>query len=129
MSVLFLLGRILFSAIFINSGLVGHLMNMKATSAYAKSTGLPMAEALVPLSGILIIAGGLMVLLGIKPKIGALLVLLFLIPTTFTMHRFWGLSDPQMQMMQMTNFMKNCALMGACLMFQYIDRWPLSIKP
>ena len=129
MSALFLLGRILFSAIFINSGLMGHLLNMKGTAAYAKSTGLPMAEVLVPLSGILIIAGGLMVLLGIRPKIGAILILLFLIPTTFTMHRFWGLTDPQMQMMQMVNFMKNLALMGACLMFQFIDRWPLSIRP
>lgn len=129
MGVLFLIGRILFAAIFISSGLMGHLLNSKGSVAYAKSMGLPLAEVVVPLTGLMILAGGLMLLLGIWPKAGAWLVLAFLVPTTLMMHRFWGLSDPQMAQMQQINFMKNLAMMGATLMFQLIERWPLSIRP
>ena len=126
---LFLLGRVLFGMIFVSSGIMGHLMGAAGTAAYAASAGVPMAGLLVPLSGIMILAGGLMVILGFKPRIGAWLLLLFLIPTSFLMHAFWGITDQGMAQMQMAHFMKNLSLIGATLMFQSIERWPLSIKP
>src|SRR5712692_8427864 len=91
MDVLFLIGRILFASMFIMAGVKSHLLNAKAATAYAGAAGVPAAGLMVPLTGLMILAGGLMILLGIKPKIGAVLLFVFLIPTTLMMHRFWGL--------------------------------------
>jgi putative oxidoreductase len=127
MKYLFLVGRALFVYSFIKSGLTSHWTPMAV--GYARAAGVPLPQLLVPASGVLAAVGGLMLLIGFKPKIGAWLLLAFLVPVTLTMHRFWGLSDPQMAMSQQGNFIKNAAMAGATLMFQFIDRWPLSIKP
>ena len=55
-------GRILYSLIFINSGFF-HFSS--ASVDYAKSQGIPMASILGPVSGIMAIAGGLSILLGL----------------------------------------------------------------
>lgn len=125
-----LIGRILFSLIFISSGIMGHMINLQQTSAYAASSGLPMPTVLVLVSGIIALLGGLSILLGYKAKLGALLIVIFLIPVTFTMHNFWTITDPAQQMMktiQMSLFMKNIALIGAALMIAYFGSGPVSI--
>src|SRR5690242_2759333 len=80
------LGRVLFAAIFIMSSF-GHITG-KAT-AYAAQAGVPMASVLVPLSGIIALAGGAMIALGFHARIGALLLIIFLVPVTLWMHDFW----------------------------------------
>ncbi len=126
MKYLFLLGRAFFVFIFLRSGLTSHWTPMAVQ--YARAAGVPLPQLLVPLSGVIAVVGSLMLLLGIKPKIGAWLLLVFLVPVTLFMHRFWGVSDPQMAMSQQGNFLMNMAMTGATLMFQFIDRWPLSIR-
>jgi putative oxidoreductase len=86
-----LTGRILFAAIFVMTAM-GHFK--PETIAYAGSQGVPFASILVPLSGIIATAGGLSIILGYKAKIGAWLLVLFLIPVTFTLHAFWNVQDP-----------------------------------
>jgi putative oxidoreductase len=82
---------------------------------------------MVPLAGLLALAGGLSIMLGFHARIGALVLLIFLVPVTLVMHKFWGLPDPQMAMMQKTHFMKNVALMGACLLLMYYGSGPYSL--
>jgi uncharacterized membrane protein YphA (DoxX/SURF4 family) len=67
-------------------------------------------------SGALILAGGLSVLLGVWPDLGALLILVFLVPTAVLMHDFWRQADPMAKRAEQTNFLKNIALAGAALM-------------
>jgi putative oxidoreductase len=122
-----LIGRILFSLIFISSGIMGHLIGLSGTAAFAASQGLPMATFLVAASGIMEILGGLSILLGYKAKIGAWLIVIFLIPVTFTMHKFWAVTDPMQSQMQMAMFMKNIALIGAALMISHFGSGPLSL--
>lgn len=62
MKYLVLLGRILYSAIFVMSG-PGHLS--ADTIAYAASKGVPLASVAVLLSGIMALVGGLCILLEI----------------------------------------------------------------
>jgi len=119
-----LIGRILFSLIFILSG-PHHFQ--AGSIGYAASAGVPMASILVPLSGIIALAGGLSIALGYKAKIGAWLVVLFLVPVTFALHKFWGITDPMMAQMQMAMFMKNIALIGGALVISYFGAGPLSI--
>jgi putative oxidoreductase len=71
--------------------------------------------------------GGLSVLLGYKAKAGALLLVVFLVPVTLWMHRFWDVADAQMAQAQMINFMKNVAMTGAALYIAYFGAGPLSV--
>ncbi len=119
-----LLGRILFSAIFIMSG-PGHFK--AGTIGYAASKGVPLASVAVPLSGILAIVGGLSILLGLKAKYGAWLIALFLVPVTLMIHNFWSYSDPMQAQMQQINFMKNLAMLGTALLIAYFGSGPLSV--
>jgi len=54
----------------------------KQTIAFSASQGVPLASIAVPLSGVVAIAGGLSILLGYRAKLGAWLIVLFLIPVT-----------------------------------------------
>jgi putative oxidoreductase len=115
MDVLVLIGRILFAALFLNSAM-GHLTQTKAMAGYAGSKGVPAPQAAVLGSGVLLLAGSLSVLLGVWADLGALLLLLFLIPSALLMHNFWTLSDAEARQGEMIHFMKDLALAGACLM-------------
>lgn len=119
-----LIGRILFSLLFLMA-IMGHFSS--GTIAYAASAGVPMASIMVPLSGIIAFIGGLSIVLGFKTKIGAWLIIIFLIPVTFMMHKFWTVSDPMAQQMQMANFMKNMGLIGGALFLTYFGAGPISI--
>ncbi len=119
-----LLGRILYSSIFILSSF--HHFS-KQVIDYAASQGVPMASILVPLSGIMALLGGLSILLGYKARWGAWVLVLFLVPVTIMMHNFWAVSDPMAQQMQMAMFMKNAAMLGAALLIAYFGPGPLSL--
>ncbi len=123
-----LMGRILFSMIFIGSGL-NHLMHSQATAQYAEMKGVPGAKPAVILSGLMILAGGIMVLLGWNRSIGAWLLVVFLVPTAFMMHAFWKETDPMAKQNEMAHFLKTLALAGAALLMVYYanDPWPMSL--
>ena len=114
MDILVLIGRILFSAIFIGSG-YNHLANGKAMSGYAAAKGVPAAPAATYAGGVLLLAGGVSVLFGIWADLGALLLVIFLVPTAVLMHAFWR-EEGQERMLDMIHFQKDIALAGAALM-------------
>lgn len=118
------LGRLLFGLIFVMSSF-GHFS--KQTIGYAAAQGVPLAPLAVPFSGLLALAGGLSILLGYRAKIGAWLIVLFLVPVSFTMHKFWGLTDPAMAQMQMIHFMKNMSMLGGALLISQFGAGPLSL--
>lgn len=116
---LYLIGRILFSSIFIMSG-IGHFANSGPMSQYAASKGAPAAKLSVLVTGAMILAGGLSVLLGVWMEIGAWLLVFFLVPAAFMMHDFWALADPMEKQNQQAHFMKNMAMTGAALVFYWL---------
>ncbi|HYS19463.1 MAG TPA: DoxX family protein [Gemmatimonadales bacterium] len=117
-------GRVLFAAIFI-AGAVGHFT--QAEIGYAAYQGVPLAGVLVPASGLLALAGGLSVLLGYHARLGAWLLVLFLVPVTAVMHNFWVVKDPMMAQMQQAMFFKNLSLLGGSLLIAYFGAGPLSL--
>ena len=119
-----LLGRFLYVLIFLMAA-PSHFS--KQTIAYAATQGAPLASVVVPLSGIIALAGGLSILLGYRAKIGAWLIVLFLIPVTLTMHKFWTVHDPVMAQTQMVMFMKNLAILGGALLISQFGAGPLSL--
>jgi putative oxidoreductase len=119
--VVFLIGRVLFALLFVSSGLMAHLgEGGRAGREYARSLGAPAPDLLVPLSGVVIIAGGLLIAFGIWADLGALLIIGFLIGITPIMHPYWKVEDPEMKQIQSAMFFKNVALLGAALIIFYV---------
>jgi putative oxidoreductase len=114
MDILVLIGRILFSAIFIGSG-INHFTNSRAMSGYAAAKGVPAPLAATYAGGVLLLAGGLSVLLGVWADLGALLLVIFLVPTAVLMHAFWR-EQGEARMHDMIHFQKDISLAGAALM-------------
>ena len=110
-----LAGRILFFFLFAASA-VGHVAQRETMGQYAAQKGVPLASLLVPLTGVQLMAGALMVLLGIWADLGAALLVVFLIPTALTMHAFWKLEEPMERQQDQLHFLKDVALAGAGLM-------------
>jgi putative oxidoreductase len=126
MEIVAVIGRVLFASLFILSG-INHFKERAGLVGYAKQSGLPMAELAVPASGLMLLLGGLSVLVGFYAQWGVWLLVLFLIPAAFTMHKFWGLSDPMMAQNQQAHFMKNLALAGAALLLAWFGSGPYSL--
>ena len=119
-----LVGRVLYAAIFVSSSFF-HFSSQAI--GYASQAGVPLAGLLVPLSGVIALAGGLSIMLGYRAKIGAWLLVLFLVPVTPTMHNFWAVADPMMSQMQFAMFMKNLSMLGGALLIAYFGAGPLSL--
>ena len=119
MDIVFLVARILFALIFIASGFA-HFAKRKEMAEYAAAMGAPAPGPGVLISGLVILAGGLMILLGIWGDLGALLLIAFLLPTSLIMHAFWKQEDPQMAQTEQVMFMKNISLVGGALAFFWL---------
>jgi putative oxidoreductase len=117
------LGRLSFVLIFLMAGFT-HMA--KQTIAFAASQGVPASSVLVPLSGVIALVGSLSILLGYRAKFGAWLIVLFLIGVT-PLHKFWGVSDPMMQQIQIAMFMKNIAMLGGALLITQFGSGPWSL--
>ena len=125
--ILFLVARLLFGGYFVFNA-VNHFTQTSAMTGYAQSKGVPAPKLAVTFTGLLLLIGGVSVLFGIYPILGATALVLFLVPVTFTMHTFWKIEDPQMKMAEKVNFTKNLALVGGALLLLAIPPpWPASL--
>lgn len=121
-----LIGRLLYGGYFLYSG-VNHFLGLEGLAGYAASKGVPAPSLAVAFSGLLLLLGGLSIVLGFWTRIGAWLIVLFLVPVSLMMHTFWAIPDAQAASGEMLNFMKNMALLGAAMMIATVPRWPLSV--
>ena len=124
---LFLAGRLLLGGYFLMAGF-NHFRNRKMMTGYAASKGVPLAALAIPATGLLLLAGGLSVLLGLYPLVGLGLLAVFLVGVTPKMHDFWTQKDPMQKMAEQSNFMKNTALLGAVLALSLLgSTWPYAL--
>ena len=127
MDIVFLIGRILLGGFFVMGG-INHFRNLNMMAGYAKSKGTPAPAVAVGGTGALLLLGGLSLVFGFQPIVGAALLIVFLLGVSFKIHNYWAVQDPQAKMGERVNFMKNMALIGALLMLTAIPRpWPLSV--
>jgi putative oxidoreductase len=117
-------GRQLFSVIFIIAS-ARHFSPQTIEAAAAH--GVPLPAVLVPLSGVIALLGGLSVLLGFQTRLGAWLLILFLVPVTVMMHNFWSVSDPMALQVEKAMFLKNVTMLGGALVLSYFGAGPLSL--
>ena len=127
MRALHVLGRMIFGGFFVYSG-INHLQNSERMAQYAGAKGVPAPQQAVQATGAMLLAGGLSIIAGLKPRQGLGLITAFLVPVSLQMHRFWEEQDPQQRQTEMIQFMKNMALVGAALALLQLDEpWPASI--
>jgi putative oxidoreductase len=119
-----LAGRQLFSMIFIIAS-AGHFSQPAIESAARH--GVPLPDLLVPISGVIALVGGLSVLLGFQTRIGAWLLVIFLVPVTVMMHNFWASADPLTHQVERAMFLKNLTMLGGALVICYFGAGPLSV--
>src|SRR5258708_9619353 len=76
--------------------------------------GVPAREFMLAGAIVFLLVGSLSVIAGYKARIGAVLLLTFLVLASYYLHPFWKL-EGQAQQEQMIQFMKNLFMMGAML--------------
>lgn len=103
-----LIGRILLVVIFLMSG-TGKIGNFTGTTQVMAEHGMPMVTFFAFGAIFLELAGGLSVVLGYFARFGALLLIIFLIPTTLIFHGH--VADPG----QKIHFLKNVSMFGGLL--------------
>jgi uncharacterized membrane protein YphA (DoxX/SURF4 family) len=104
-----LLGRILLGAIFLWSA-IKDIRTFEATATMMKSKNIIMPEFLLVGAIVFLLLGSIAVILGVKARWGAVLLVLFLIPTTIVFHPPTGGEEDLIQ------FLKNLGLLGGLLL-------------
>jgi len=112
-SAIFLVGRILFVALFVVSA-QGHIANHDRYVTTARGK-IPVPYVAGWPVGAWLVLAILSTVLGIWPDVGVLMVAAFLIPTTILFHPFWRFSDPTQRRTQRSSFFRNVSLLGATL--------------
>jgi len=104
-----LVGRILLAAIFLWSA-IKDIRNFESISKMMGEKGIPIPSVFLLGAVVFLLLGSIAMILGIKARWGAVLLILFLIPTTVIFHSPTGSEEDFIQ------FMKNLALIGGLCM-------------
>jgi putative oxidoreductase len=125
----FLVGRLVFGVLLGFMGL-SHFTGLDGLSGYADAKGVPAPRLSVIVSGLILLVGGLAIVLGVYPLLGATAIALFFLVVTPVMHDFWTVNEPDQRQAEMTNFLKNAMLFGAALVLAALSEttWPYALN-
>ncbi|MDQ6659452.1 MAG: DoxX family membrane protein [Chloroflexota bacterium] len=107
--------HVLLSGIFIYGGW-GAFSKPGGRPKLVAAAGIPQPEQAVVLNGALMILAGLLLGLGIAPRIAAALLIGSLVPTTLVGHPFWKEEPGPEREKQLLQFLKNLGLISGLLM-------------
>jgi putative oxidoreductase len=138
MNAAYTLGRILLSLIFVVSG-IQKLLNIRATADMLAAAKIPIPDELVLYLGsipkyealgylIAAIEGicGLMVLIGLKARWGALVLIVFTACTIIFVHHFWDMTGEAVNS-NMIDALKNLSIMGGLLLVVAVGSGPTAM--
>jgi len=89
-------------------------MHYKGISELMVSKGMTMSPVFFMGALLAKLAGGISLILGYRTRWGVLLLMLFLVPSTFILHNFWGVEGAD-HSVQVEFFLKSCAIFGGLL--------------
>ena len=116
--------RVLLSSPFLYSG-IDKCWRWSAAQREVAASGLPWPTLLHLVTVVVQLGGALSILLGIEARLGALLLLLFLVPVTVMYHPFWKRSGGDF-VVEADHFLSNLAIMGGLLMIVALGGGPIS---
>ena len=110
-------GRVMYTLIFFLSGIT-HFTGM-ADYVALMPEAIPFRPFWVVISGAVELLGAAMILANRYPRLGAWLIVLFLVPVTVVVHGTGMVSDPdaRMRAIQLSFFLKGVTMAGAALIF------------
>jgi uncharacterized membrane protein YphA (DoxX/SURF4 family) len=117
------LSRPLLAGMFVYGGL-DSLRNPRSKVAKARVVTEPLTdvidvgedpEVLVQVNGAVQVGAGVLLALGVFPRLCALALAASLVPTTAAGHRFWEEAEPAARAQQTIHFLKNAAMLGGLL--------------
>lgn len=120
-----LLGRLAMGAIFVQSGF-GKLMNIGEFAAGLAANGLPFPTLLAAVAVLVEFGGGLAVVLGIRVRLAALVMIAFMIMTMLLSHHFWTMEGAE-RAENYIHFMKNLAIIGGFLFLFLLGGGPIAL--
>jgi uncharacterized membrane protein YphA (DoxX/SURF4 family) len=125
--VAFLLARVLFGGVLAFMG-INHFGSIDEMAGYAEYKGLPAPRFSVIASGVVLVAGGVGIVLGVLPVLAAGALAVFLLVSAVTMHDFWAVPEEDAQD-EMTAFLKNVSLAGGALALLAVggQAWPYAV--
>lgn len=112
--ILSVVGRVALTAIFVSAALGKNIPNFNGVVQYMEAHNVPSPRLLLPGAIAFLLLGGTSIILGYRARVGALLLLVFLIPTTYYFHDFWNVAGQEAEA-QTIHFMKNLSMAGAML--------------
>lgn len=104
-----LFGRVFLSLIFIH-GAIGNITDFAGTQEGMAEMGLPFPSLLLIGNIVFQLVGAVSLILGLKVQWGAVILIIFLVPTTIVFHDFWNDPDEKIA------FLKNVGLIGGLLL-------------
>ncbi|WP_046862639.1 DoxX family protein [Microvirga massiliensis] len=113
-----LLGRLAIAALFLPAG-ISKLSNLGGFAASLAGKGLPYPDLLALLGAGAEVIGPVALILGVAPRLTAVLLAGFTVVATLISHSFWTYPEAQ-QAAQQTQFFKNAAITGG-LLFYYVS--------
>lgn len=115
-----LIGRSLLALIFLMSGLQ-KIGNFAGTQEYMASYGMPLTALFLVGAIVFEVFGAASIIAGYKAKLGAVALIIFLIPATLIFHTDFG------DRIQMIMFLKNVSIMGGLLVIAAYGAGPVSV--
>jgi len=119
-------GRLLLCTIFFMAAVGNKIPHFSDVARVMESVGVPAPQLLLVGAIVFLVVGSLSVIVGFKARVGATLLLTFLVLASYYFHPFWKL-EGQAQQEQMIHFMKNLSMMGAMLFIVANGSGPMSL--
>jgi putative oxidoreductase len=120
------LGRLLLCTIFVLAAVGNKIPHFTEVAKVMESVGVPASHFMLAGAIVFLLAGSLSVIAGYQARIGAVLLLTFLVLASYYFHPFWKL-EGQAQQEQMIQFMKNLSMMGAMFFIVANSSGPMSL--
>lgn len=117
----FIIGRSLLGIYFIVPGL-SKVFDFMGTLTLMRMKGVPLSSALLPLTIVLQVIGGIFLVLGKNLRQTALMLFGLTIIINVYIHDFWALADDPGQAHEAQNFIKNLAIAAGLLILATKDK-------
>lgn len=110
---LILFGRAMLATIFIVAG-IDKIIHYETYIQDLTNQHIPFPAIMLVIAVVFELLGGLLLLLGFKARLGACMLMVFIIPATLIFHDFWSF-QPEHAINETHHFLKNLAIFGGLL--------------
>ncbi len=114
------------ATIFLMSAAGNKIPQFNSVAGYMASEGVPTPKIMLVGAIVFLILGSVSIIVGYKARIGAALLLVFLILATYFFHDFWNFQGAEQQP-QVIQFMKNLSMMGTMVFLMANGSGPASV--